>query len=155
MLRITPCINHQPTNREKITMNKTQIKNAINNANVRALHIATLGKLRRVARYGRLPPQAAAHDAQRRTLRPKTGFGLASGSLLRSKNLINAVDNPHHFRPSDILHCQQSYLLAHALLDAYPEKVKGAVECLRRYVPEFDSLDYTCGQIVVREEVAA
>ena len=136
-------------------MNKTQIKNAINNA------MCELSILRHLGNSDVLRDMEDYHRKQQRMMHNAAPYGqkLDSVSIVAryfvAKNLINAVDNPHHFRPRDILHCQQSYLLAHALLDAYPEKVKGAVECLRRYVPEFEGLDYTCGQIVVREEVAA
>ena len=63
------------------------------------------------------------------------------------------------FRPRDILHCQESYIIAHALVDAYPERVQ---DIMLRMDNELDllgihwhQLQYTCGQIIEREEQAA
>jgi|11BtaG_2_1085332.scaffolds.fasta_scaffold04863_3 hypothetical protein len=136
-------------------MNKTQIKNAINNA------MCEFSILRHLGNFDVLREMEDYQRKQQRIMKNAAPYGTKLDSLslvaryFVAKNLIDAVDNPQHFRARDILHCQRSYLLAHALLDAYPEKVAGAVESLRRYVPEFESLTYTCGEIVTREEVAA
>ena len=75
-------------------------------------------------------------------------------------HLRTAWEQRGSFRPRDILHCQESYILAHALVDAYPERIEGIMQ---RMDDELDllgihwhQLQYTCGQIIEREsEVAA
>ena len=75
-------------------------------------------------------------------------------------HLRTAWEQRGSFRPRDILHCQESYILAHALVDAYPERVQ---DIMQRMDDELDllgihwhQLQYTCGQIIEREsEVAA
>ena len=101
-------------------MNKTQIKNAINNA------MCELSALRHLGNFDVLREMEDYQRKQQRIMKNAAPYGTKLDSLslvaryFVAKNLIDAVDNPQHFRARDILHCQQSYLLAHALLDAYP-----------------------------------
>jgi len=55
------------------------------------------------------------------------------------------------FRPRDILHCKQSYIMAHAVKDAYPCLCN---EIFDRFDWEaFDSIDYSQGDLIFVETV--
>ena len=140
-------------------MTKTEIKRAIRAAMcelVELRHLSTRDHIRDM------------HDYQRklqRTMNNSAPYGLKADpiTLVADYHVVNqlrtAWEQRGSLRPRDILHCQESYILAHALVDAYPERVQ---DIMQRMDDELDllgihwhQLQYTCGQIIEREEQAA
>ena len=137
-------------------MTKNQIKSIINGA------MSELYPLRHLGNHDVLEEMFEYEKQQQRTMNNAAPYGMKTDPVAMVakyfvvKHLIDAVENPQHFRPRDILHCKKSYLLAHALVDAYPENVTAKVRQLCRHI-DLSELDYTCGEIIPREteEVAA
>ena len=140
-------------------MTKTEIKRAIRAGMcelVELRHLSTRDHIREM------------HDYQRklqRNMNNTAPYDLKTDpiSLVADYHVVNQLRNAWmqrgSFRPRDILHCQESYIIAHALVDAYPERVQ---DIMLRMDNELDllgihwhQLQYTCGQIIEREEQAA
>lgn len=140
-------------------MTKSEIKRAIRAAMcelVELRHLSTRDHIREM------------HDYQRklqRNMNNTAPYDLKTDpiSLVADYHVVNQLRNAWmqrgSFRPRDILHCQESYIIAHALVDAYPERVQ---DIMLRMDNELDllgihwhQLQYTCGQIIEREEQAA
>lgn len=140
-------------------MTKSEIKRAIRAAMcelVELRHLSTRDHIREM------------HDYQRklqRNMNNTAPYDLKTDpiSLVADYHVVNQLRDAWmqrgSFRPRDILHCQESYIIAHALVDAYPERVQ---DIMLRMDNELDllgihwhQLQYTCGQIIEREEQAA
>ena len=140
-------------------MTKAQIKRAIRTAMcelVELRHISTRDHIREM------------HDYQRKLQRDMNNaapYDLKADplSLVAEYFVVNqlrtAWEYRGNFRPREILHCPESYILAHALVDAYPERIQ---DIMQRMDDELEmlgvywhQLQYTCGQIIEREEQAA
>ena len=136
-------------------MNKSEIKKAI-----RLTYVRT-GELRHLSTRDYIRDM---HDYQRklqRTMNNAAPYGLKADpiTLVADYFVVNqlrtAREHRDSFRPRDILHCQESYITAHALVDAYPERVG---EIMQRMDDGLDlmgihwhQLQYTCGEIIERE----
>lgn len=140
-------------------MTKTEIKRAIHAA-MNELH-----ELRHVGNRDRIREM---HDYQRklqRNMNNTAPYDLKTDpiSLVADYFVVNqlrtAWAHRGSLRPRDILHCQESYILAHALVDAYPERIEAIMQRMDNELDllgiHWDQLDYTCGQIVERKERAA
>jgi len=141
-------------------MTKSEIKRAIRAAMCELVELRHLGTRDHIRDM---------HDYQRklqRTMNNAAPYDLKTDpiSLVSDYYVVDhlrtAWEQRGSFRPRDILHCQESYILAHALVDAYPERVQ---DIMQRMDDELDllgtpwhRLQYTCGEIIEREsEVAA
>jgi len=131
-------------------MTKNQIKSIINGA------MSELYSLRHLGNYDVLEEMFEYEKKQQRIMNNAAPYGIKPDPVALVakyyvvKHLIDAVENPQHFRPRDILHCKKSYLLAHALVDSYPERVTAKVQQMCRDI-DLSVLDYTCGEIILRE----
>lgn len=139
-------------------MTKTEIKRAIRTA---------MNELHELRYYNR-DYIRDMHDYQRslqRRMNNTAPFGMKTDpiSLVADYFVVNhlrtAWEQRGSFRPRDILHCQESYITAHALVDAFPDRIEvimqrmdDELELLGVY---WHQLDYTCGQIIERETEAA
>ena len=108
------------------------------------------------------------HDYQRKLQRTMNksaphGFKFDPVSLVAEYFVVNhlrdAWDQRGCFRPRDILHCQESYVISHALVDAYPAHI---AVIMQRMNDELDllgihwhQLQYCCGEIIERDQEAA
>jgi len=142
-----------------LKMTKTQIKKAIR---------AAMGELHELRHVGSRDYIRDMHDYQRklqRTMNNAAPFDLKADpiSLVADYFVVNhlrtAWEQRGSLRPRDILHCQDSYITAHALVDAYPERVQ---DIMQRMDDELDllgihwhQLQYTCGEIIEREQERA
>lgn len=141
-------------------MTKKQIETAIRRAFLEThelRHLGTRDCLREMHDY---------QKKQQRRLNAAAPSGTKTDSLhmvacyFVVNQLRTAWEQRGSFRPRDILHCQESYILAHALVDAYPDRIEAIMqriddelELLGVY---WHQLDYSCGQIIDRDsEVAA
>ncbi len=131
-------------------MTKNQIKSIINAA------ISELYPLRHLGNYDVLGEMFEYEKKKQRIMNNAAPYGIKPDPVALVakyyvvKHLIDAVENPQHFRPRDILHCKKSYLLAHALVDSYPESVTAKVRQMCRDI-DLSVLEYTCGEIIPRE----
>ena len=131
-------------------MTKNQIKNIINGA------MSELHPLRHLGNYDVLEEMFEYEKKQQKIMNNAAPYEIKPDPVALVakyfvvKHLIDAVENPQHFRPRDILHCKKSYLLAHALVDSYPESVTAKVRQLCRHI-DLSELAYTCGEIIQRE----
>lgn len=131
-------------------MTKNQIKNIINGA-MNELH-----PLRHLGNYDVIEEMLEYEKKQQKIMNNAAPYGMKTDPVALVakyfvvKHLIDAVENPQHFRPRDILHCKKSYLLAHALVDSYPESVTAKVQQMCRDI-DLSELAYTCGEIIPRE----
>ena len=138
------------TSTRETDMTKNQIKSIINGA------ISELYPLRHLGNYDVLEEMFEYEKKQQLIMKNAAPYGIKPDPVALVskyfvvKHLIDAVENPQHFRPRDILHCTKSYLLAHALVDAYPESVTAKVRQMCRHI-DLSELDYTCGEIIQRE----
>jgi len=140
-------------------MTKSEIKRAIRAA------MLELHELRHLSTRDHI---SEMHDYQRklqRNMNSTAPYDLKADpiTLVADYHVVNqlrtAWEQRGSLRPRDILHCQESYILAHALVDAYPERCEAIMQ---RMDDELDllgihwhQLQYTCGQIIEREEQAA
>lgn len=141
-------------------MTKSEIKRAIR---------AAMNEIHELRHLGTRDHIREMHDYQKKLQRKHNAaapYDLKADpvSLVADYYVVNqlrtAWEQRGSFRPRDILHCQESYILAHALVDAYPERCEAIMQ---RMDDELDllgihwhQLQYTCGQIIEREsEVAA
>jgi len=141
-------------------MTKSEIKKAIRAAMCELVELRHLGTRDHIRDM---------HDYQRklqRTMNNAAPYDLKTDPITLVADyyvvdhLRTAWEQRGSLRPRDILHCQESYIIAHALVDAYPERCEAIMQ---RMDDELDllgihwhRLQYTCGQIIEREsEVAA
>lgn len=140
-------------------MTKTDIKRAIRAA-MNELH-----ELRHVGNRDYIREMIACQRRLQRRMNNTAPAGMKTDpiSLVADyfvvNHLRNAWEQRGSFRPRDILHCQESYITAHALVDAYPARI---AVIMQRMNDELDllgihwhQLQYTCGEIIEREQEAA
>jgi hypothetical protein len=141
-------------------MTKSQIKRAIR---------AAMNELHELRHVGTRDYIRDMHDYQRKLQRTMNnsaphGFKFDPINLVADYFVINHLRNAWEqrgsFRPRDVLHCQQSYITAHALVDAYPWRVEAIIQRMNDELDllgtHWHQLQYTCGEIIEREsEVAA
>tara|TARA_R100001460_G_C3498788_1_gene170156 strand:- start:319 stop:741 length:423 start_codon:yes stop_codon:yes gene_type:complete len=140
-------------------MTKKQIETAIRKAFLEAHELRHLGNRDYLREM---------HDYQKKLQRKHNAdapYGTKTDSLhmvacyFVINQLRTAWEYRDNFRPRDILHCQESYITAHALVDAYPERVQGIIQRMDDELEllgiHWQQLGYTHGQIIEREEEAA
>ena len=140
-------------------MTKTDIKRAIR---------AAMNELHELRHVGNRDYIRDMHDYQRKLQRTMNnsaphGFKFDPISLVADYFVVNhlrdAWDQRGCFRPRDILHCQESYVLAHALVDAYPDRVEAIMQRMNDELDllgiHWHQLQYTCGEIIEREQERA
>jgi len=140
-------------------MTKTEIKRAIQAA------MNELYELRHVGNRDYIREMLYYQRKRQRNWNNTAPYDLKADpiTLVAEYHVVNqmrmAWEQPDNFRPRDILHCQESYITAHALVDAYPERIEAIMQRMDDELDSlgihWDRLDYTCGQIVEREERAA
>ena len=140
-------------------MTKSEIKRAIR---------AAMNEIHELRHLGTRDHIRDMHDYQRklqRTMNNAAPYDLKADpiSLVADYYVVNqlrtAWEQRGSLRPRDILHCQESYILAHALVDAYPERMEAIMQRMDQRLHELTThwhqLQYTCGQIIDLEDQAA
>ena len=140
-------------------MTKSEIKRAIR---------AAMNEIHELRHLGTRDHIRDMHDYQRklqRTMNNAAPYDLKADpvSLVADYYVVNqlrtAWEQRGSLRPRDILHCQESYIIAHALVDAYPERIEAIMQRMDDELEllgiHWHQLQYTCGQIIERETEAA
>ena len=143
-------------------MTKKQIETAIRKAFLETHELRHLGNrdyLREMHDYQRKLQRKHNHGLRHLGNDTKTDSLHMVACYFVVNQLRNAWEQRGSFRPRDILHCQESYITAHALVDAYPERIEAIIQRMDNELDSlgihWDQLQYTCGQIIEREEQAA
>jgi hypothetical protein len=141
-------------------MTKKQIERAVKTA------MFELQELRHIGSRDYIRDMHDYQRSQQRRINSAAPYDLKADpvNLVASYFVVNqlrtAWEQRGSLRPRDILHCQESYVLAHALVDAYPERIEAIMQRmddeLEMLGVYWHQLDYSCGQIIERDsEVAA